>query len=225
MSNKFTFPEHVLTQEEFYELIANNKRALHNYMIKNNKFIKIFICDKETDENEKYLEYLDETNEEKYSDDTNGKYLDKINYNCENKFFVAQLKMVKNGYKSSFLNDFWYGYHEVYSYGIDIYEMHKLDDNYNKLFIDNFFTCFNKSNTNSEPWMYNDFIIIYYKLKKLNIHEIETEKLKMLNEISRTNKINEINKYHDKILIDIDPYTINNLKKNKIDLDKISQFI
>ncbi len=185
----FKFPEHVLSQEEFYNLITTSKKELHNYMSSNDEYIKVFICDKETAEDRNEPGYLENCE------------FDEICYDYKNRYYVAQLKTTKTGYNLSIANLIWYGYHEVWSYAFDIYEMHRVDKNYKKLFIKDFFVC--EINNRSEIWMYNDFINIYNNIKSLDRDQIEKRKLIILNEILRKKEIKKINNQFDNLLVQL----------------------
>jgi hypothetical protein len=159
-TKEFIFPEYVLSQEEFYNLIINSKIELHNYMVKNDKYIKVFICYKETEEDRNNIGYLKNCKVDEICDD------------YKNRYFVAELNILKTGFNLSISNMIWFGYHEVWSYCFDIYEMHNLDKQYKKLYIKDFYI--------SKICMYNDFINIYNTIKSLNRDIIEEKQLNNL---------------------------------------------
>ncbi len=165
-TDNFNFPEHILTQNEFLNLIENNKTLLHNFMVKNNKYIKIFICEKETDEDRNNIGYLEDCE------------IDETLNDYKNRYYIAELKTLQTGYHPAIANIIWFGYHEIWSYGFDIYEMHKIDKSYKRLFIKDYYVAdYNKRNG---VHMANDLIKLYDIIKSLNRDIIDQTKISQL---------------------------------------------
>ena len=73
----------VLTQEQFNQIIQINKKQFHEQMLKANIWAKIFICEKETDEDRADPGYMDNCEIDDICDD------------YKNRYYVAQLTTKK----------------------------------------------------------------------------------------------------------------------------------
>ncbi len=184
--DSFPFPSHVLTQDEFANLISNNTtiKQLHNYMAKNNKYVKIYICDKETDEDRLDPDYLDNCE------------VDDICADYVNRFYVAQLKTKRTSCHPAIGNMIWDGYHGEWSYGFDIYEYHKLDPNHKKLFLSDYYFCDVSARLSAynSIHMAHDLNTINQMIKSLNRDIIEEKMLAILNQQSRLKAIEKVNR-------------------------------
>lgn len=185
-SEQIVIPDHVLSQEEFARLVSNKStfRPLHNCMVKNNKYIKIFICNKETDEDRLDSDYLDNCE----CDDVCGDYV--------NQYYIAELKTKRTSCHPAVGNMIWDGYHGEWSYGFDIYEYHKLDPNYKKLFLSDYYFCDvdERMGCYGSIHMAHDLHTILGMIKSLDRDAIEGKMLEILNEQSRLKAIEKINK-------------------------------
>jgi hypothetical protein len=185
-NDSFVLPTHVLTQDEFIKLVSNpiTKKQLHNHMAKNNKYIKIFICEKETDQDRLDPDYLE-----------NCEY-DDICADYVNQYYVAELKTKRTSSQPLIENMIWNGYHGEWSYGFDIYEMHRIDLNYKKLFLSDYFFCDvnDRVSNHKSIHMSNDLNTIFNVIKSLNRDIIEEKMLEILTEQTRLKEIAKINK-------------------------------
>jgi hypothetical protein len=184
--NNFLLPTHVLSHDEFNDLINNNvtKRQLHNYMAENNKYVKIFICDRETDEDRLDPDYLDNCE------------VDDICADYVNRYYMAELKTKRTSCHPAVANMIWDGYHGEWSYGFDIYECHKIDKDYKKLFLKDYYFCDvdKRLSQYKTIHMSNDLNTILNVIKSLNPDIIEEKIISILREQSRLKEIAKINK-------------------------------
>ena len=171
----------ILTLEEFEEMINENKKLLHNQIVKSNIYPKIFICEKETDEDKLDPVYIENCE------------IDDIVDDYKNRCFVAQLtsKRDPNAYFESVGNIIWNDYHQLYSYGIDIYEYHKIDKTFTT-FLENYLICDIK--TRNGTHMCDDYVKICNTIKNLDGKKIGDELCKRFREKSRLREIDNINK-------------------------------
>ncbi len=177
-------PEHVLSQQEFGDLIQNTRRktAFHDQMVKNNKYPVIFICDKETDEDR-----MDEGYKENCE-------IDSISADYVNRYYVAQLKTVRRKHYSDFSSLLHDNYHTNWSYGFDVYEYHKLDSNYKRLMVKDYYFCDIQERTkNFGTHMSNDLITILQIIKSFNRDRLEEQIMAAINEQLRLRDIADIN--------------------------------
>jgi hypothetical protein len=185
-SDNFVLPTHILSHIEFNNLISNitNKKQFHNYMVKNNKYVKIFICEKETDEDRLDPDYLDNCE------------VDDICADYVNRYYMAELKTKRTSCHPAIGNIIWDGYHGEWSYGFDIYECHKIDKDYKKLFLSDYYFCDvdKRLSQYKTIHMSNDLNTILDVIKTLNRDIIEEKMLAILKEKSRLKAIAKINK-------------------------------
>ncbi len=184
-TNNFNFPEYVLSHQEFNDLIQNEKKNFHNYMAKKNKYAVIYICDKETDEDrldEAYIENCE---------------IDSICADYVNRYYVAQLKTSRQGYYSDFTSVLQDNYHTIWSYGFDIYEYHKVNKDYKRLIVKDYYFCDIKERTkNLGTHISNDLLTILQIIKSLNRDLIEEKIMAIITEKSRLREIDKINKQY-----------------------------
>ncbi len=186
--DNFNFPEYVLTHQEFSDLIKTNAKSFHDYMVKKNKYATIFICDKETDEDR-----MDEGYKENCE-------IDSICADYVNRYYVAQLKTAKQDCYSDFSSVLHDNYHTIWSYGFDIYEHHKLDTNYKRIIIKDYYFCDIKERTKSfDTHMSNDLVTILQIIKSLNRDLIEEKIMAIITEQLRLRDIANINKQYGHI--------------------------
>ncbi len=181
----FNFPEHVLSHQEFSDLIQNNKKKYHDHMANTNKYATIFICDKETDEDRMDKEYIENCE------------IDSICADYVNRYYVAQLKTVKQDCYSDFSSVLHDNYHTIWSYGFDVYEYHKLNKDYKKLMVENYYFCDIKERTKKfGTHMSNDLSTILDVIKTLNRDLIEEKIMSVITEKSRLRDVANINKQY-----------------------------
>lgn len=126
-------------------------------MANTNKYAVIYICDKETEEDRKDEVYIENCE------------IDSICADYANRYYVAKLKTARQGYYTDFASVLVDNYHTIFSYGFDIYEYHKLDKNYKKLMIENYYFCDIKERTEKFGTdMSNDLLTIFNVIKSLN---------------------------------------------------------
>ena len=179
----FVFPEHVLSQDDFFELICNDKKRLHDFMVNNNKYITVFICEKETEEDRQDPSYLENCE------------VDLIINDYKNIYYIAQLKTIKNGYHPAIANALCFGYHELWSYSFD-----RLKPYYKKMCIKNYHICDINKRPDFFIHMSNDFMPIYNVIKSLHRDIIENKICEILDDKRKLKAIDGLMKLYEKEL-------------------------
>lgn len=170
--------DRVYTLDEFKKMIADNRDKVHNQMCLHEKYAKIFICEKETEQDKTDPDYLDNCEVDDICDDYKFQY------------YAAELKTKKTGYYDSISDMAWNNYHQVWSYSFDIYEMHRNNSTHKKLILKDYFT----PKTRKGNHMTNDLVPIFDVIEKLTRDVIENKVIANLTEQSRLREIDLVNK-------------------------------
>lgn len=189
--DQYNIKNNVLTQNQFNEIIQTNKKLFHEQMLKANIWAKIFICEKETDEDRADPGYIENCEVDEICDD------------YKNRYYVAQLKTKQTANPQSIADLIWQPivYHEYWAYGFDIYEYHKTNPSHKKLILKDYFVCeyLDRKGYN----MSNDFEILLSLIQKLNRDIIENKVIAILTEEIRKKKIAQINETYNKKISEI----------------------
>lgn len=163
----------IMSQVEFEKIIMDKdvRKGFHRQMVKENKWGKIYICERISDEEKSDPDFIENCE----VDDICESYL--------NQYYVAQLKTIQKRFAIS-IADAVHGYHFEWAYGFDIYEYDRLNPNHKRLVLTNYHVCdYYKRETYH---MSDDFIVIFDIIKKLNPDMIAEARVKKIeNDILR----------------------------------------
>lgn len=157
--------DNVWSGQEFAQIINNeqSKAKLHNQMVRTDKYPKIFICEKETEEDRADPVYRENCE------------IDDICANYHNQFYVGKLKTVRVDSPDSVGDIIWMDqvYHKYWAYGLDIYEYDRSKPEYKKLVVSEYYL--GSVDKRKDYHMANDLIEICSITNGLTRDAIETQ--------------------------------------------------